>query len=280
MTDSPGVRELAAHDLLRAALDVSPDGFAVHRIVRDDNGEATGFTLQLINRAGAAPFTSDPGELAGADVATLLGPSSEPMLAAFRRCARTGSPQRFQTTFAGSAAAGTTDSVVVRLDDDHLLSTWRDVTEQIATEELLEEALRQRSDALHDLQTVLDAMSDAVAVVQPEGGAMEPTSTSNRAHLVYVNRTAADALGISVPLAPHTWLDALLDPPAAEWLSALIERAILESPGEATAYGADRNAAGRVQDARVVSARALPDGRVLIVSRDVTRDAWAGDDDA
>ncbi|MBI4941775.1 MAG: PAS domain-containing protein [Actinobacteria bacterium] len=278
---------LDAWDLLRSALDASPDGFDVHRVVRDAAGRPQSFLLELTNASGAAPFTSDPDHLIGADVTEPLGPSSAQLIHAFRRCAQTGQRQRLRTTLSGSAAAGLTDSLVVRLDHDHLLSTWRDITEHVVAEHVLEDTLRTRSEALDDLRTVLDALSDAVVVVRPDGGTANDLAVIShataaraaRARLVFVNQTAADALGISAALASDRWLDELIGPEAALWLGELILRA-LRTQDETSARGVLRDDAGRVLDARDVAARQLPGGRVLLVSRDVTRDEWAQEETA
>ena len=268
--------DLDARNLLRAALDVSTDGFAVHRVRRDGAGRVVGFTLEMINRAGAVPLGTTPEALVGLDVAELLGPSSGPMIDAFRRCAETGMTQKVRTTFSESPLAGTTDSIVVRLDENHLMSTWRDVTEHIVSEQLLEEALRHRSEAWHQLRSVLDAMSDAVVVVRVDG---VPTTAAAaaRSQITYVNETAATALGASASLVPPPWLDEVVGEGAVVWLGTLILRAVT-----ATSHVSERvivlDVSGRVQDARLVTARAMSDGQVLLVSRDVTHEEWSIDE--
>ena len=266
--------DVSAQDILRAALDVSEDGFAVHRVRRDASGAIEGFTLVLINRAGAAPFDQDPGALAGADVADLLGTGGAPLLEAFRACAETGLRQQVRTTFSESVLAGTTVSTVVRVDADHLLSTWRDTTDQAVDEFILQESLRMRSDALRAVQGVLDTVGDAVVAVDLPASQEAPTpELAARSRVSFANRTAATALGRSAGAVTRSTLVELVGEQWARVLGELICDALRD--GEASERIVVRDEAGWVQDGRVVSARVMGPGRVVVVSRDITDEEWA-----
>lgn len=260
--------------VLESALAVSLDGFAIHRVRRDDQGRLEGFTLEMINRAGAAGFTDDPRSLVGRDVAELLGPSSAPMLAAFRRAAETGQVQRVRTTFTETPAAGTTDSIVVRIDEDHVLSTWRDITDQIVAETLLQDALRQANEAWRTLRVTLDAMDDAVVLLEvPDATRLGVSERAGRVRFAYANATAAAALGLTSEQLTGMRLDQVVGATWAQELGSLIVRARLE--GQACTHRVGVPPDGEeVQDARELTATPVDDHRVLLVSRDITRETW------
>lgn len=266
--------EVDAQDILRAALNASEDGFAAHRIRRNADGVVEGFTLILINQVGAEPLGGDPNSLAGADVATLLGEGGERLLDAFRRCAETGIRQRVRTTFSRSTLAGTTDTVVVRIDADHLLSTWRDITDQLVEQMILLESLRLRGVATDDLLAVLDGVADAIVALQlPEtGGPVTPESAA-RSCVTFANETAANALGMTTTQVIRSTLVDLVGERAAQKLGQLVCAAA--TAGEASERIVVRNAEGRVQDARRLTARASSAERFVLVSRDTTHEEWA-----
>lgn len=274
MFDNRTAIDVDARDILRAALDVSEDGFAVHRVRRDSGGAVEGFTLVLINRAGAAPFDQAPEALAGADVAGLLGTGGAPLLEAFRACAETGLRQQVRTTFSESVLAGTTISTVIRVDADHLLSTWRDTTDQAVDQFILQESLRMRSDALTALQGVLDTVGDAVVAVElPASPEATTPELAARSRVSFANETAATALGQSAAAVTRSTLLELVGERAARVLGELICHALQD--GEASERIVVRDADGWVQNGRVITARVMDPGRVVMVSRDTTHEEWA-----
>ncbi|MBI4939831.1 MAG: hypothetical protein HY830_03680 [Actinobacteria bacterium] len=263
-------------DLLAAALAVTPDGFAIHRAHRDADGAVTGFTLEMINRAGAAPFTDDPAALVGREVETLLGPSSAPMVEAFRRALATGQLQRVRTTFSGTAAAGTTDSIAMRIDENLVLSTWRDVTDQIVGEQILQEALRQANERAALLGAALDAAEEAFVVLEvPDVADLGPAELEGRFRIVQANLSAALSLGLDRHQVTAARLDQVVGRHWGAELGGLVV--------EAVRAGAPRSRrivvlapGGAVQDARHVTVTPLPGARALLVSRDSSADEWAG----
>lgn len=265
-------------DLLAAALSVTPDGFAIHRARRDADGVVTGFTLEMINKSGAAPFTDDPAGLVGRDVETLLGPSCAPMVDAFRRALATGRLQRVRTTFSGTAAAGTTDSIAMRIDENLVLSTWRDVTDQIVGEQILQETLRLANERAALLGAALDAAEDALVVLEvPDAADLGEAELEGRLRVVHANRSAALSLGLEPSQVAGSRLDQLVGRHWGAELGGLVvaavrageprsRRIVVLAPG------------GGVQDARHLTVTPMPGARVLLVSRDAFADD-AGDID-
>ena len=156
---------------LWAALDVSPDGFAIHRVHRDATGRAVAFTLESINRAGAAPHAAGPADVVGRSLHELL-PDAEAtgIPAAFRAAADSGIGQELRTEFVGFDWAGTMDLLVARIDDDRIVATWRDVTEQVRSQQILIDAYTRAQAAWDCLYGVLDAVGDAVLLLRVTTG--------------------------------------------------------------------------------------------------------------
>lgn len=177
-------RESVAELTLRAALDVSPDGFAVHRVRRGLDGRAVGFTLEAINTAGAAPHAAGPSDLLGRDLVELLpDPEATGIPAAFRRAADTGVVQTLRTEFDSEDWSGVMDLLVTRIDADRIVATWRDVTEQVRSERVVVEAYTRAQAAWDCLYGVLDAVEDAILLlrvtyddIETTGGAPEPAA--------------------------------------------------------------------------------------------------------
>lgn len=193
-----GGASLAERTLL-AALAVSPDGFAVHRVHRVPGGDdAVTFTLVSINPAGAATYDGDPAELVGRALTELVPDAESTGIPdAFRRAADSGQLQRLRTTFAGRGWTGTLDICVTAIDQDHVLATWRDVTDRTRSEAVIIDAYRQAQSAWESLLTVVEIVSDPVITL------LAPTGTGMAARLRAitidrVNAAAADSLGIDV----------------------------------------------------------------------------------
>lgn len=162
--------DLSASEMtLRAALDVSPDGFAVHLVRRDRDGRAAAFCLESINTAGAAPHSAGPADLLGLDLTELLpDPESTGIPGAFRRAADTGVVQKLRTSYDSDDWSGTMDLLVARVDDGRIVATWRDVTDQVRSEQVLIEAYTRAQTAWDCLYGVLDAVEDAVLLLDVE----------------------------------------------------------------------------------------------------------------
>ena len=240
ISGSVSVVESTAELTLRAALDVSPDGFAVHRVRRGPDGRAAGFTLEAINIAGAAPHSAGPADLLGRDLVDLL-PDSEAtgIPAAFRAAADTGLVQTLRTGFDSDDWSGVMDLLVTRIDHDRIVATWRDVTDLVRSEEVLVEAYTRAQAAWDCLYGVLDAVEDAVLLlrVSPDDTAavdgsrtpssaqaphLPPAGLPPRMVVEYLNAAAAGARdraalsgrGLS-EVRPDLDLDAVVDLVAA-----------------------------------------------------------------
>lgn len=211
ISGSVPVTELSAELTLQAALDVSPDGFAVHRVVRGRDGRAMGFVLEAINAAGAAPHAAGPADLLGRDLVELLpDPEATGIPAVFRAAADTGVVQSLRTAFDSDDWSGVMDLLVARIDEDRIVATWRDVSDLVQTEQVLIDAYTTAQAAWDCLYGVLDAVEDEVLLVRvsprdttPGGGApaaisvaaTDPLRGARRQSLVveYLNAAAAGA---------------------------------------------------------------------------------------
>lgn len=196
-----GAASLAERTLL-AALEASPDGFAVHRVHRAPGGGAVTFTLVSINRAGAATYDGDPAELVGRSLTELV-PDGEStgIPGAFRRAADSGQLQRLRTSFTGRDWSGTMDICVTAIDQDHVLATWRDVTDRARSEAVIIDAYRQAQSAWESLLMVVEIVSDPVITLSAPADTADTADTGMAARLRAitvdrVNAAAATTLGM------------------------------------------------------------------------------------
>ncbi|MBI4942270.1 MAG: hypothetical protein HY830_16120 [Actinobacteria bacterium] len=186
----------ASERTLRAALDVSPDGFAVHLVRRDAQGRAVGFSLESINTAGAAPHSAGAGDLIGRDLTELLpDPEGTGIPDAFRRAADTGVVQKLRTSYDSDDWSGTMDLLVARVDTSRIVATWRDVTDQVRSEQVLVDAYTRAQAAWDCLYGVLDAVEDTVLLLGVTPAATDDSATARPARTVvqYLNAAAAGA---------------------------------------------------------------------------------------
>lgn len=177
-------------------MDVSPDGFAVHLVHRDGQGRASGFCLESINTAGAAPHSTGAGDLIGRDLTDLLpDPEATGIPEAFRRAADTGVVQKLRTSYDSDDWTGTMDLLVAKVDADRIVATWRDVTDQVRSEEVLIEAYTRAQAAWDCLYGVLDAFEDTVLLLTVEAVAVDDAAVARPARTVvqYLNAAAAGA---------------------------------------------------------------------------------------
>jgi diguanylate cyclase (GGDEF)-like protein/PAS domain S-box-containing protein len=151
----------------REALDASPDGFAIYRVERDPTGAVTALRLVSINAAGAAGYVVGPLGLIGRNLIDFSpGAKTNGLWDDLIAAVETGLTQRTRVESVGDSWPGVLDGVQVRLDDDLVLSTWRDVTETVRAERLLAQAYRETAEVRATLHTALDATSDGFLVFE------------------------------------------------------------------------------------------------------------------
>lgn len=265
----------AAQQVLASALDASPDGFAVFRILRSGTApDAAGprFRLTLINAAGAAMSRREES-LVGLTLEEIVDdPEGSGVAGLLRRAVAHRGPQRLRAAYSSKGWTGVVDIVAVRVDDDHVLSTWRDVSAQVASENVLIEAYGRAQNAWDTLHLALDAASDAVLVLEvaPDGPS---TGTTGPAVVIrYLNPVAAAATGrdrdelfdadldASFPVWRRTSMPTLIREVAATGLPRTC-RTVVDGPQ-------GPHAAPAVAFEATISP--LTGHRVIVISRDVT----------
>ncbi len=147
------------------AVDATLDGLAVYTAERDAVGDVVALRLAFINAAGARGFAGDPTTLVGRDLAEFWPDSrANGLWTALVEALASGTPVRARVQGSGESWTGTTEGVQVPLDADTVVSSWRDVTDSMRQQELLELAYEDAATTRVALQTALDATSDSFAV--------------------------------------------------------------------------------------------------------------------
>ena len=173
----------------RLALDASPDGFCIFQAVPVPGELTPSFVLEFINAAGAAGFEGNPGSLVGQDLLEFFPVAAgngirTDMLAALR----TGLPQRsWITTTTEGGDPRELFTVQARLDDHSIVSTWRDVTEQVSHEKRLAHAQAETDAARATLHAALNATSDGFVVFGIE---RDPDSVTTGLRVIHANNAA------------------------------------------------------------------------------------------
>lgn len=269
----------AAERVLAAALDANPDGFAVYRILTADAdlGPLPGPRFQLIriNAAGAAMSTSDQ-TLVGLTLEEILDdPEGSGIAGLLRRAVTDSGTHRLRTAYASKGWSGVLDVVAVRIDEDHVLSTWRDVTAQVTSENVLIEAYSRAQHAWDTLHLALDAATDAILILELDpatpAGAAVPTAVPTAVVIRYLNPVAAASMSGD--------RDDLFDTDLATSLPAWQHTALPDAIREVAATGAPRTCRTVVDGpngptapplaAFEATVSRLGDNRVIVISRDV-----------
>ena len=188
--------EVAAHTehRLRLVFDASTDGYAVYEAVRGPDGAVTRLILTSMNAAGLETVGLGAGEAHGKEVFELVPASiaadvRREMLAVLDGAGALRG-RHVVTTPDGDRVL---DGVVTLLDTDLVLTTWRDVTDAVEGERLLERAYEETAEMRATLQTALDATSDGFAVYSLE---WDDHRALTGLRVVHANAAGAQSLGL------------------------------------------------------------------------------------
>lgn len=145
---------LASRELLAAALNSSPDAFAIYDVQRDDGGVIRGMTVSFVNEVAAAPTGRAPDTWVGADVREWFPESGAHGLYAYLTEAASDLVPRQVTVsaHAPSGWSGEFDHVITPFGVDRVLTTWRPAGGSVAAPvEMPRDVQVSRYDALTGL---------------------------------------------------------------------------------------------------------------------------------
>lgn len=117
-------------DLLSRALNAAPNGFAIWRVVRGENGEIQDFILDFINDAGAAATGKSPESLVNHSVDEVVGETQSKGLFDLFKSAVMSQEQQVQVVQINSHAGwvGAYENRAVPFGDDRVVTSFRDVS--------------------------------------------------------------------------------------------------------------------------------------------------------
>lgn len=155
----------------RRALDASPDGFAIFRAVAVQGQSMPSFQLEFINEAGAGGFAGDTAALLGRDLLEFFPVAPDHrVIQDMCTALKTGRPQQAWITNTTGVGPAEMFTVQARLDEESIVSTWRDVSEQVEHTKRLARANAEADAARATLHGALNATSDGFVVFEIERG--------------------------------------------------------------------------------------------------------------
>lgn len=193
------VAEDRARDALlrtHAALDASPDGFALYRASRDDLGRVDALRLEFLNTAAISRLPGSAADLIGASILDLYPQAAANGLwSDMLTTLATGEQRSLRLHDTLNGHARVTDAVVGRLDQDTLVVTYRDSTEQARHHQELAQARADLSQAQQTLQSALDAIDYGFVICDAVRG---PAGEVVDLQICMANRAAATMRGTTV----------------------------------------------------------------------------------
>lgn len=165
---------------LGAVLNTHVDPHVILRAVRDDEGAVTDFVIDDANDAALARLPVSPESFVGAAVSGLIfGRSPHVGIGFLVRVLQDGVPgvlneEPVLRTIDDMEFAGWVDVRVTRLDAEHLLATWRDVTarhaaQQRESDSLQAQALSDELTGLHNRRGMQARIPDVFATARSAG---------------------------------------------------------------------------------------------------------------
>jgi diguanylate cyclase (GGDEF)-like protein/PAS domain S-box-containing protein len=178
---------------MRQVFEASPEGYAIYEAVRDRTGAVTGLTLVSMNAGGLAMFPLWRQPQPGQDV-TVISPTvrESGMWDTLMGVLETGQLSRTRSEVDLGEGVRFFEGFQLRIETDVLLLSWRNVTDKIEGERLLNAAYDETAEMRATLQTALDATSDGFAVYNLTRGE-DGELVSLR--VVHANAAGASSLG-------------------------------------------------------------------------------------
>ena len=189
---------------LRAALSSMLDPFVLLEAVRDDRGRIVDFVYEYANRAAAEANRVPSDDLEGRRLLELLpGHIGSGMFERYAQLVETGEPlvydgMEYEDVWGGVRDRRVFDVRAVPVGDG-LAYTWRDVTRRAALEEELARAREDIAHAYARLETVVNAVPLAIAVVDTED---RVTLWSDGAEAAF-GWSKDEVLGRPLPIVPE-----------------------------------------------------------------------------
>ena len=155
-----------SEERFRVAQELSPDGFAILRPVRDSEGRIVDFTFVYENAAIARINGTDPAAVLGRRLSEFLPAHSQsPFHEAHAHVADTGEPCIMERKYDGGDIPRPTwfRVVVVRTGQDIAILS-QDITERKRAEDALRESERRERERAAELQTILDTAPIGLAI--------------------------------------------------------------------------------------------------------------------
>lgn len=248
--------------LVRDAVEAFDEAFAVYRAERDGSGSVVGLYLELINGVGGRWLAASPPELLGRELAEFAPQSLDTGLWDLIATGAGGAGRhRERIRVRQGHAVGTLEVYTASFGADHVLVACRDITDQVAAEDML-------ASGRATLQTALDATSDAFAVFDVARG---DDGELGSLCLRLVNAAGAASCGVAPDLLIGCGLPDLFTRGQAAQLPGPIGRALAEQM-PVTVRVHEHDDSGTWVAATGVTIAPVGRHRVVLTWRDVTAD--------
>lgn len=179
---------------VRCAFEASPDAWVIMVAERCPDGEVVALRFVRVNPAALRDMGRSEAEAIGCEVVDIL---SQPQAEELRRLSAVAldSDQRVQSQFEmyHTGDRHIFQGFMVGLDRNTLLCSWRNVTEMVEAQELLNRAYEETAEMRVTLQTALDATSDGFAVYSLE---CDEQGELISMRVVHANTAGAESLGM------------------------------------------------------------------------------------